>query len=375
MRRKLIAFHLWLGITIGLLWALQGLGGALLTFHRDMQRLEGPAVSTGPMASLDRIADEAGRVSQRPIERIGVTDEHGDILVAEYRDQDGVRRAKLVDAARGETVGDRELEPGSPFGSNFWGWLYHFHESLGGGRALELTVGVSGVFLVTALVAGLWVGWPRRGAWRAAFAMARWRTRDQKLYGWHRALGLAAGLPLLIAASTGIYLIFAPNLRPLIAQVVPHIPPYSVDPAAVSAGSDDIGPQAAYDRAQALFPAAAFVSVTMPTTRSPAYTVRLRQSEELRRWSGVTSVTIDKSGRVLARYDAVNAPLSNRIGDAIFAIHSGEVSGTVGRLLLLLLGLALPTLYAMGIWAWLRRAKRRRAKRQPKTAAMRGDNQ
>lgn len=375
MRRKLTAFHLWLGITIGLLWALQGLGGALLAFHRDMQRLEGPAVSTGPMAPLDRIADQAGKASQRPIERIGVADERGDLLVAEYRDQDGARRAKLVDAARGETVGDRDLEPGSPFGSNFWGWLYHFHEALGGGRALELVVGVSGLFLLTALVVGLWVGWPRRGAWRAAFAAARWRTRDQKLYGWHRALGLAAGLPLLIAASTGIYLIFASDLRPLIAQVVPHSPPYSVDSAAAPAGSGDIGPQAAYHRAQALFPSAAFVSVTMPTARSPAYTVRLRQPEELRSWSGVTSVTIDKSGRVLAQYDAVSAPLSNRIGDAIFAIHSGEIFGTIGRFLVLLLGLALPTLYAMGIWVWLRRAKRRRARKQPKTAAMRGEIQ
>lgn len=375
MRRRLATSHRWLGITIGFFWALQGLGGALLVFHREMQRLEGPAVSAGPMASLDHIADQVGKALQRPLERIGVVDGRGDLLVAEYREQDGTRRAKLVDAARGETVGDRDLEPTSPISSNFWGWLHHFHKSLGGGRPLELAVGVSGLFLVTELVLGLWVAWPRRGAWRSAFATTRWRTSDQKLYGWHRALGLALGFPLLIAASTGVYLIFASDLRPLIAQAVPQSLPYSVASTAVLARSAEIGPQAAYHRAQTLFPSATFVSVTMPTTRSPAYTVRMHQPRELRSWSGLTSVTIDKSGRVLAQYDAVNAPLSNRICDAIFAIHSGEISGTVGRLLVLLLGLVLPTLYVIGIRAWLRRIKRQSARKQPKTTAMQGEVQ
>lgn len=371
MRRKWVTFHVWLGLTLGLLWALQGLGGALLVFHRDLQRIAGPAGLTGPMISLDHIAARAGRDAAAPIERIGITDERGDLLVAEYRDGRGLPRAKLIDAARGDVVGDRELEPVSPLGSNFWGWLYRFHESLGGGDSRAPVVGLSGVTLLSALVAGLWVGWPRRKAWRAAFSAGRWRSRDQQLYGWHRAMGLVAGMALIATVPCGVYLIFAADLRPLIARVVPHSLPYRAIPADLPAKSDRVSPDGAYREALRLFPSAAFVSVTLPTARAPVYVVRLRQPEEWRSWSGTTSVTIDASGRVLAQYDAIRAPLSNRITDAIFAIHSGEISGPAGRFLVMLLGLALPTFYVTGVWAWLRRKKRRRVRKEPAAAPTR----
>ena len=56
MRRAMIAVHLWLGLILGGLWALQGLTGSVLVFHREIERLAGPVVGVGPPASLDRIA-------------------------------------------------------------------------------------------------------------------------------------------------------------------------------------------------------------------------------------------------------------------------------------------------------------------------------
>ena len=38
MRKALFQLHLWLGLVVGLAWALQGLTGASLVFHREMDR-------------------------------------------------------------------------------------------------------------------------------------------------------------------------------------------------------------------------------------------------------------------------------------------------------------------------------------------------
>ena len=51
-----------LGLVVGLLWAVQGMTGASLVFHRELDRQGVGAISPGPMASLDRlIADVRSR--------------------------------------------------------------------------------------------------------------------------------------------------------------------------------------------------------------------------------------------------------------------------------------------------------------------------
>jgi len=98
--------------------------------------------------------------------------------------------------------------------------------------------------------------------------------------------------------------------------------------------------------------------VTMPVAGSPAYYVRVLRPGEIRAWSGTSSVVVDAgSGRILARHDALTAPWPNRLYDAVFSLHNGEAAGVVGRLLVLLAGLALPVLYVTGLLSWWRRRK------------------
>lgn len=359
MRKSLVTLHLWLGITIGLFWALQGLTGAFLVFHREADRLTLPTASAGPQASLDEIAAAAEGASHRPIERIGIIDARGDLLAAEYRDRSGRPLALLVDAASAHVVGQRELEPKSPATGSFSQWVYFLHQSLLRGESRDAPTGVLGILLYVAVLAGLWIAWPRRGKWRKAFAWRSWRSTDQRLYGWHRGIGLLIGFILLITIPCGIYMVFAAEVRTGVARVVPHRLPFRAD-RTVEPAARLVGPEAALTAARMEFPHAAFVSVAMPTDQSAIYLVRLRQPAEPRLWAGVTSVAVDAtSGRTLDVYDPLNAPLSNRVADIAFAIHNGEVAGYGGRFLILLVGLALPTLYVLGCWAWWRKRQRR----------------
>ena len=216
------------------------------------------------------------------------------------------------------------------------------------------------MLLIVTVVAGLWIAWPRKGKWRKAFAWRGWRSVDQQLFGWHRAIGLLVGFILLITVPCGIYMVFAAEVRPALAQVVAHRLPFRAGVAAAPPATP-VGQDVALAAARQHFPDAAFVSVAMPKASAPLYVVRLRQPAEPRLWAGVTSVAVDAaSGRTLDVYDPLKAPFSNRVTDIAFAIHNGEVAGTGGRVLILMVGLSLPFLYVLGCWAWWRKKQRRK---------------
>jgi uncharacterized iron-regulated membrane protein len=385
MRGRLIAIHRWLGLIVGLLWAVQGLTGALFVFSRDVDRITGPQPAPGPAASLDRVLDAALSANGgRPVSRLATVDAHGDMIAAYYKDASGIPRAIIVDAASAKAIGARELEPATPFTGSAARWIYRTHMALDAGRTGETLLGFSGLFLVLGVVLGVWTGWPRAGRWAAAFAPTRWRGLRMQLFGWHRALGLALGLVLGVVSLSGVYLAFPAQVRDMAARIVPFQASFS--PMAMGgarsmnamkgmlayrhqagmAMDGPIGPQQAVDIALQQFPSAHWVRVFTPIDSTPVYSVRLRQPGEIRGWIGATSVTMDPdTGDVLEVYDAVHAPFANRLLDALFSIHNGELGGVAGRIVVLVCGLSLPVLYITGVWAWLHRRRQERARRRP----------
>lgn len=347
MRRAVLQIHLWLGLTIGLLWALQGLSGAWLVFHREVESI-GMAPTAGPLASLDTIVANARAAHSGELQRVSVADASGSLLDASFKGHD-----VLVEAATGRVVLGGETGVAALNET-----LYHFHEELLSGETGRTFIGISGLLLISASLMGLWLGWPQRGSWRVAFAFSRWTTLKTRLYGWHRASGLLACLALVMAGTTGASMIFGKELRALVG----HQGQYRAKPVADLA-PPRVTPAQAWATAQAQFPQAGFVRLTFPTTKSPVWQVRLLQPGELRAWSGTTSVTIDPAdGRVLARYDAVKAPAASRVLDAAFPLHNGEALGLPGRILMILAGLSLPMFYVTGVLAWLRTRRRKQAR-------------
>jgi uncharacterized iron-regulated membrane protein len=365
MRRALVQIHLWLGLVVGLLWALQGLTGAALIFHRELDRQGVGAMAPGPMVSLDRIVAVAEARSGTKVTMIGIADRPGDILNVHY--SGGGPRQLQVEAATGRPLRDRSNDPATPFDGSAWRWVYQLHESLLLHDRGETLIGASGLLLFSSLVTGLWLGFPRRRQWKQALGWRGWASLRAKLFGWHRLAGITAGALLLFTVPGGIWMAFAAELRPRLANIVAHELPYK--PAPVARLGKIISPQQALTVARSQFPQAAFVRLTIPTAASPVYSVRLRQPGETRVWSGVTTVTIDaQSGRTRHVYDAVRAPLSNRLADAAFSVHSGEIAGVFGRILLMLAGLSLPALYVTGVWAWWRKRGRTSSRLRPARA-------
>jgi uncharacterized iron-regulated membrane protein len=342
MRRALVRLHLWLGLTIGLLWALQGLTGAALVFHRELDRW-GVVGGAGPMAPVGALLAAAERAGGEPVTMLSVADARGGVLTASVGEQ-----AVRIEAATARVIDVRDAHGG-------WRWLYELHEELLLHDRGKTLIGASGILLLSSALMGLWIGWPKGRGWRTALRPSTWRNARARLYGWHRLAGLLVTLALVLLPLTGAAMAFGSGLRPWLGRVAGfQLPPKLSGPLPARS----VSPDAAVATARAAFPTASFVRVAMPRDGFPAYTIRLLQPGEMRAWSGTTSVTIDAAtGAVLARYDALTAPLVNRLYDAAFPLHSGEVAGLPGRLAVFLAGLSLPALYVTGVLAWWRRRR------------------
>lgn len=357
IRRTVALLHLWLGLSVGAVWALQGLTGAMLVFYRDLDRA-GLAVTSGASRPLDELVAAAARGQTARSEAIGLYYPDGSILGVTFADAVQGKRTVLVEATSGRILGVRDRTPTRPIKGNFWRWVYNIHHSLLLGERGEWLLGASGLVLLTMAGSGLWLGWPRRGQWRAAFSARRWRTRVQKLFGWHRAMGLAATIALVLLAASGAMMDFGKPLRVWAERHAGYQPPFKPEPGALPQRT--VGADRALAQAISVLPAASLTSISLPTPDSPVYLVRLRTPGEWRTWSGASIAVVDAAnGGILATYDAAQGPLANRILDSAFPVHSGEVAGLAARVLVMLAGLSLPVLYLTGLWAWLRRRRAR----------------
>lgn len=369
-KRALVQIHLWLGLVLGAVWAFQGLTGALLVFHRELDRSSLGEVK-GPSLPLDELMASATRATRLRPESIGLYYPDPSLLGVTFAEPDGSKRSVLVSVADGAVIAERARTPASPAKGNFWRWIYNLHHGLLMGERGHTLLGASGLVLLVMASSGVYLAWPRKGHWRAAFAANRWRTRLQQWFGWHRCAGLLVATALVILATSGALMDFGKPLRSWAERYAGFVPPYKPAPDPVPALQ--VGAQAALNRALARFPQAAFTSLVLPSENAPVYQVRLRQPGEWRQWSGTSVVVINPGdGRVLAAYDASTAPLANRVLESAFAVHSGEVAGPPGRVLTFAAGLALPVLYLTGLAAWLRKLRLRASRLGAASAGLAG---
>lgn len=361
VRATIVSIHVWLGITLGFFWALQGLTGGLLVFNRDVERWTLHETASGPVLPLDQLFSKAASAAGAPVREVETFGPARTLFMAYYDDRNGHARSLVIDGRSGAVRDWRDPEPKLPAGGSAWRWLLHLHEAVLMGDRGGMLVGASGVLLISSLIGGGVLGWPRAQRWAAAFSTRRWRTTGQKLFGWHRMMGIVILLPLGFTALCGAYLALAPEIKPLLIAHAGYRPPYKAAPAP-RLPAHMISAQSALDRARAAFPDASLVRAIRPSAKTPVYTFRLLQPGEARRWAGTTTVSVDPAtGRILNVYNPLRGPLANALTDDIYPMHTGEIGGLGARLLLMFAGLALPVLYVTGVWAWFHRRRTVRA--------------
>jgi len=353
--------HLWLGLSLGLLFAVLGLTGSALVFYTGIDAALHPVVEAG---RNDRAPGLASPVWDRALAtgRARWHDPAGKWTI-EVTGEGGAIPARFYPSSGHGHHADRVMVWFSPDGTRIiraerWGgylmsWLYQLHMALLAGDLGGQVVGWSGVAMLLLLLSGIVAWWPR-GSWRKAVALKRNAVPIRRLRDLHKLSGLWSMALLFVLVVTGVLLALPPVTQALL------------QPTAVPApkSSDDRGGQIsivqAFNVAHQTLPDGRIVFVDMPGAQEGPIRVRLQvPGDPHRRFSG-SYVFIDRfSGQVLAVHDVRHAGIGTAIVSWVRTLHDGTVGGLATRILAVMLGFVPALLFATGMLHWLRRRRLR----------------
>ncbi|KQM41321.1 PepSY-associated TM helix domain-containing protein [Sphingomonas sp. Leaf10] len=351
--------HLWLGLWLGLLFALLGLTGSALVFYTAIDAALRPSIGVeGDAPAIDLRSDawdqalatgRAWRSDPAGKWTLEVTGESGPIP-ARYYPAPGHHADRMM---LWFSPDGRRILRAEPWGGYLMSWLYQLHMQLLAGDIGMALVGWSGVGILMLLISGIVAWWPR-GSWRKALAFKRQAAPIRRLRDLHKLGGLwSAGL-LLILTGTGV-LLALPDVTAALLAPKPIPSPRSAGPANTSV-------VAAFATARRVFPDGRIVFVDVPNRAAQPIRVRLQlPGDPHPRFPG-SYVFIDQhQGRVLAVHDVRHSGRGSAIVAWVRTLHDGTVGGIATRLLAVLVGLMPTALFVTGFLHW--RTRRARAAR------------
>lgn len=369
--------HRWIALALCVLLVPIAISGALLVFKDELDALMHPAryAVTGTAATSPSVYLMSAREALPP--------GFGPMAVR-YPEESGW---PVTVMARGEGAGARQLltvylDPPTgrvldvvEFRSSWFGLLHRLHENLTVpdyyGRAL---VGWAGAGMLILSLTGIWLWWPRNGAFLPGL---RWRRSALTTANLHHLLGFWISLPLAVVSFTGIYLAFPQTARSTMAAIAPMSPqgrpPFGAPIALETQMSVDAALEVALAAKTGWEPAAIFLA-TVPRAQggsrrgqgerrdteqnpapppAPTWRIQLRHAQS----AELTTVLVDDHTRIA---QVLPAPLAgDRAAQWIRFLHDGSRGGIVWQWLVFLTG-AFPPIFAVtGIIMWLRGRRRR----------------
>jgi len=393
--------HLWLGLSLGALFALLGATGSVLVFYEDIDALLHPEiriVSDTPAPGWDSpVWDRAlATLRARWPERDGswrfeLTDRTGPIPVRYQSSGEGHHGHRVMVWLSPD---GRQVLREADWGAYAMTWIYNLHMDLlqhAPGRAV---VGWSGVATLVLLLSGLWAWWPK-GSWRKALQYKGDAAASRRLRDLHKLAGLASLPLLLMLAGTGAMMslpkqsdaLLGHTLGPVTRAKTPVSPSKSASTSSTStststsasapsshrpqeARSSRINVAQALATAQSAMPQGRIVWFEMPGAGPGVFFTRVRQPGDPSRRFPQSYVYVDPvSGELLGSHDRAGLGTSDKVNNWLHPLHDGSSGGLWLRIPLVFVGLAPLALFVTGLMRWrlLRRSRATpaRTKRPP----------
>ena len=320
-----------------------GVTGALLAFEEPIDHLLNPALfyvqpqgTPMPLAAM-----LAGVKRAFPGERVSV------LWLPQAPD------LAFRVTARGRTI---FLDPytgrvlGTRAGQGFTGMIHNLHMRLLVGETGATIMSVASVVLIFLAVTGLILWWPLK---RVTVALGKsWRRFNFDL---HYAVGFYSSAFLLVLALTGVLIGFAEYTVPAMYSLTNSEPSDQSAESTPVKGATPISPDQALEIGAAALPGTRPVNVSIPPGPKAAYRVALRHPEDLTP-GGRSRALIDQfSGKVLLAESSRTAPGGSRLVNLNRALHTGDVGGWPGKIVVCLMSLAVVAQVISGIVMWWKR--------------------
>lgn len=386
-RKRWLKVHLYLGFSAGALLVLIGLTGSLLVFHLEIDEWLNPQLLlvTAPQegSAAYRPVDEltaAGMKSMPPGSRLtfGQYPRHDgvayrwNVLVPPSpeanRPMDFEMHHVFVDPYRAEVLGSRLVRPAGLGGAvprTFIGFVFALHYALllprmGDPPFGDTVVAVIGLLLTVSLLTGVYLWWPKSGAWIAALTIKRGAHVRRLNFDLHKTAGVYFSIVLLALFVSGVYL----NLRAPFHAVVRWFSP-TVDRYELRSHTPDGRPPItlgqAIDAVMSRYPEGRMEWLYLPKNPTGTYAICQRDVPDISLVLSRRCVVVDQySGEILHVQSPDRATAGEHFIQWQWPMHSGQIFGLTGRWIVFASGLICPLLFGTGWYLWWRKSRQRR---------------
>ncbi|HEY8009195.1 MAG TPA: PepSY-associated TM helix domain-containing protein [Methylocella sp.] len=370
-RKLWIKVHRTIGLFLGVLFVFVGLTGSVLAFwqsidewlNASIMRVEAPPQAAyRPLDEILAAAKAAAPPDGMP-ERLRMPRHSSAAAVVTYMvPGENLETAVFeifVDPYTARVTGQRLLLRGDSLLSQpFIHIVMDLHWTLLLGAARAYVVGVPAFFLFVSILVGLFLWWPHNGNWRHALSIKWGATPDRITYDVHKTVGLYLSAVLMVSLFSGIYMIFKPQVRSVVALFsVIHQEPQNSKSTPIS-GRRPNGLDAAAAIADRVFPAGKLHWILIPEGSKGVFVVGKQADDEPNRASTNRNVTIDQySGQVLHVQDRANFTAGERFLEWQYPLHCGEAFGNAGRAFIMMMGFVPLILYVTGFLRWRQKGR------------------
>ncbi len=363
--------HLYSGLSIGLIFVLAGLTGSLLVFYVELDEILNPKLQIPEQQmrqqpqSLETLYQA---LKQAHPERTGAwrfeMPRHKQaMMMARYykaKEKEHVHFAPLmawVNPYTAEVVSNR-----------FWGdyamtWIYDLHYELLLDKTGKIIMGIIGIFLLVTVMFGVYLWWPKAGKFKTALTFKANSSKERFHYDLHKISGIYGLMLLILLLVSGVVLELPDYFNPLLNRLSPlHTPEKII--SAPAHGQPRLSVDLAVNQAVKHYPNAQLRWIETPSNDNDAFNVRLYQEGEPSIRFPKTIVWIDQyNGQVLSVRDPKNQSSGDVFLNWMHPLHSGEIAGLPGRIIVVICGFVPVILFYTGFVRWLQKRKAKQLKK------------
>jgi uncharacterized iron-regulated membrane protein len=355
--------HLWLGLSLGLLFVLLGITGSALVFYQEIDAALHPEIRVSDSRPAPGWSSPLWDRALTTVRRQW-PDDSGQWRF-EAKDEAGPIAARYYPSGPPAShMAKRRMVWLSPDGTRIlrhdgWGdyamsWIYELHMDLLSDEVGHKIVGWSGLLILLLLGTGLVAWWPK-GSWRKALTFKRGASDIRRLHDIHKLAGLWSLILLILFAVTGFMLalpkesnwVLERTVAPVGAVPVPQSPVRDGRPIAIAI---------ALANGHRLFPEARLAWIEMPAQGSGVIKLRVQLPGDPSQRFPHSYIYIDAySGAVLGILDARRGSASTTINNWLHPLHDASVGGLATRILAFFIGLVPAVLFVTGLLRWRKR--------------------
>lgn len=377
--------HKWLGLALGLWFALVGLTGAVLVFEDAVDAWLNPELLTtasrGERLPPERIVEIArDSPGLAGVERVRLPVADGEVYRLQLRTAPsrGGRQERVeatFDPVSGELLGMRGTDTFALDRPHLLRTVYEFHRNVLLGNTGSNIVGIAGFALLASAVTGLVLAIPKKRSGWARVVWVNLRASATRIFfDVHRSVGSVFLALLLLTTITGATLVYLNYVRDLVS-VFSKVATFPVIPW-VDGSRDEVAPFArVVATVRTGYPDHTITEIHLPLKATAGYLFYLRRPGDQYRLGDTIAWVHPVTAEVLVERSDRTRNAGETLMHWLFPLHSGTAFGTPGMIAMCLTGLTPLLLVGTGLWVWLRKRRGEKIgerRRQERSAASMG---